>query len=453
MRRAVLAGALALAWLPGVRAEAAPAGTVLRFGDAADYGSLAGQDLQAPIGGMAATPDGGGYWLVAGDGGVFGFGNAAFHGSTGGMALNAPIVGMAATPTGLGYWLVAADGGVFSYGDAHFLGSTGGATLNQPVVGMARSPTGGGYWLVASDGGIFNYGDAPFRGSTGGTPLNAPIVGMAASATGQGYWLAASDGGVFNYGDAPFEGSAGGAALAQPVAAIAASPSGRGYWLAEGMRLAGKVIVLDPGHNGGNAAHPEVINQLVDIRTGTKACDTTGAATNDGYPEWAFTLDVAQRAAASLRRAGATVVLTRTDSRGVGPCINQRAAIGNQARAAAAVSIHADGGPAGGFGFHVIRPGRIPGGDDAILAPSSALALAVRDQYGAATGEPRSNYVGSDGLDTRTDLGGLNLSTVPKVFIECANMRNGSDAARIEDPAFRQRMADGVVAGLEAFLA
>ena len=36
-----------------------------------------------------------------------------------------PIVGMAATPTGRGYWLVASDGGIFTFGDASFHGSTG----------------------------------------------------------------------------------------------------------------------------------------------------------------------------------------------------------------------------------------------------------------------------------------------------------------------------------------
>ena len=89
---------------------------------------------------MAATPDGGGYWLVASDGGVFSFGDAVFHGSTGAIALNRPIVGMAATPDGGGYWLVAADGGVFSFGDAVFEGSTGAIALNRPIVGMAAGP-------------------------------------------------------------------------------------------------------------------------------------------------------------------------------------------------------------------------------------------------------------------------------------------------------------------------
>jgi hypothetical protein len=88
---------------------------------------------------------------------------------------------MAATADGGGYWLVASDGGVFAYGDAVFYGSTGGTTLNQPIVGIAPSDTGHGYWLVAADGGIFNYGDAMFSGSTGNIKLNQPIVGMAAA--------------------------------------------------------------------------------------------------------------------------------------------------------------------------------------------------------------------------------------------------------------------------------
>jgi hypothetical protein len=120
--------------------------------------------------------------------------------------LNQPIVGMATTPTGHGYWLVASDGGIFSFGDATFHGSTGNITLNQPIVGMATTPTGHGYWLVARDGGIFSFGDATFHGSTGAIPLPAPIVGMRATSTGTGYWMVTSYGGVLAFGDAPFAG-------------------------------------------------------------------------------------------------------------------------------------------------------------------------------------------------------------------------------------------------------
>ena len=68
------------------------------------------------------------------------------------------------------------------------------------------------------------------------------------------------------------------------------------------------------------------------------------------------------------------------------------------------------------------------------------------------TGEPYANYVGYHALDVRTDLGGLNLSTVPKVFIECGNMRNGADAAKLSGAGFRQRIAVALAAGLTAFL-
>ena len=145
-------------------------------------GRRATSTLAQPVVGMAATPDGGGYWLVASDGGVFAFGDAGFHGSTGDIHLAQPVVGMAATPDGGGYWLVASDGGVFAFGDAGFHGSTGDIHLAQPVVGMAATPDGGGYWLVASDGGVFAFGGryGGFDGSMGGIALAKPMVGIGA---------------------------------------------------------------------------------------------------------------------------------------------------------------------------------------------------------------------------------------------------------------------------------
>jgi GH25 family lysozyme M1 (1,4-beta-N-acetylmuramidase) len=205
-------------------------GGVFAYGSAGFFGSLGGKALNAPIVGIAAAPDGKGYWLVGSDGGVFAFGSAAFFGSMGGTKLNAPIVGIAAAPDGRGYWLVAADGGVFSFGSAGFHGSMGGTKLNAPIVGMAAAPDGRGYWLVAADGGVFSFGSAGFHGSMGGTKLNAPVVGIAATPDGQGYWLVAADGGIFAFGTAAFDGSMGATHLNASITGIAALPSGRGYW-------------------------------------------------------------------------------------------------------------------------------------------------------------------------------------------------------------------------------
>jgi hypothetical protein len=203
-------------------------GSVEAYGDATNYGSMAGQPLNAPIVGIAATPDGKGYWLVGADGGVFSFGDAKFYGSTGSLHLNAPVVGMAVTRDGGGYWFVAADGGVFAFGDAAFDGSMGSTHLNAPVVGMAADPATGGYWLVGADGGIFSF-DAPFDGSTGSLHLNQPVVGMSVAPDGSGYWFVAADGGVFAFGT-PFEGSMGGMPLAAAISGMASDGDG-GYWL------------------------------------------------------------------------------------------------------------------------------------------------------------------------------------------------------------------------------
>ncbi|MEU5867787.1 N-acetylmuramoyl-L-alanine amidase [Nonomuraea sp. NPDC047529] len=217
--------------------------------------------------------------------------------------------------------------------------------------------------------------------------------------------------------------------------------------------LAGKTVVLDPGHNGGNASHPKEINRPVDIITGRKPCNTTGTQTAAGYPEHAFTWDVARRLKPRLEDMGAKVVLTRPDDTGVGPCINERAAIGNKARADAVLSIHADGAPPAGRGFHVIMPGLVPGHNDAIIQPSRKLGVAVRNAFRDGTGIPYATYVGEQGLQTRTDLGGLNLSTRPAVFIECGNMANPGDAAKMSDGEFREEMAGALAAGLKQFLA
>jgi N-acetylmuramoyl-L-alanine amidase len=399
---------------------------------------------------MTATHDGNGYWLVAADGGIFNYGDAVFFGSAGSLHLNAPIVGMASTRDGAGYWLVASDGGIFSYGDAAFFGSAGSLHLNAAVVGMAATSSGHGYWLVARDGGIFTYGDAAFEGSAGALSLNAPVTGMAATPSGGGYWLVARDGGIFTYGDARYFGSLGGTSLPGPVVGLAVTPTGGGYWLAVGSEpLAGDVVGIDPGHNGLDYHAPSFIDAPVFNGTGTEPCDTTGTATDGGYTEAQFNFDVATDLQADLQAEGATVVLTRPNNAGVGPCVTTRAAIVNDAHADVAVDIHADGGPSDGRGFTVLEP-TADGPNDGVIASSAAFATLLRDAFAAGTPMPVSDYDGVDGLQARDDLAGLNLTTVPKVLIECGNMRNAADAALLVTPSFQQAAATALAQAITA---
>lgn len=216
------------------------------------------------------------------------------------------------------------------------------------------------------------------------------------------------------------------------------------------------VVVLDPGHNGGNAgAADEIAREVPDGRGGTKPCNTTGTATAGrtagtgtagGYAEHAFAFDVAQRVSRVLTERGVVVRSTRSDDAGVGPCVDRRAAVANDARAALTVSIHADSAPAAddrGFHVAVADPALAPSQRGPSLDLARALVAGLESR-----GFTPSTYRGEGGLDPRPDLAGLNLARVPAALVECANMRNPGEAAVLTDPAGRRRYADGIAAGI-----
>ena len=69
--------------------------------------------------------------------------------------------------------------------------------------------------------------------------------------------------------------------------------------------LAGRVVVLDPGHQLGNHRYPRQIGRLVPAGGFRKPCNTTGTSTNGGYPEASLTWDVALRRARAAASASA----------------------------------------------------------------------------------------------------------------------------------------------------
>lgn len=210
------------------------------------------------------------------------------------------------------------------------------------------------------------------------------------------------------------------------------------------------LVVLDPGHNGGNATHTSTVTRLVDAGHGArKPCNEVGTESTAGYPEHAFTWDVVVRLRPLLTARGIDVRLTRPSDTGVGPCVDVRGRYGNPLRADAVVSVHADGGPAGGSGFHVIEALR-PAGS---AAADHKLALSVRAAMLAGSGLPYADYIaGGDGLDVRDDLAGLNLSARPSVLVEAGNMRNRGDVGLQDSAAGRQRIAAALARGILAFL-
>ncbi len=62
-----------------------------------------------------------------------------------------PVVGIAATPNGHGYWLATADGGVYTFGPAHFYGSMSGQAITNPITAIATDRAANGYWLLPTN--------------------------------------------------------------------------------------------------------------------------------------------------------------------------------------------------------------------------------------------------------------------------------------------------------------
>lgn len=228
-----------------------------------------------------------------------------------------------------------------------------------------------------------------------------------------------------------------------------------GFLLVASAPLAGTTVVIDPGHQLGNHSFPAQINRLVPAGGFVKPCNTTGTATNAGYPEATFAWEVSVALRARLRSLGARVVMTRESNRQDrwGPCVDVRGRAGNRIDADLKVSVHGDGSyAAGARGFHVIAPAdRAPWTSD-IHRPSLRLAGAVRTGL-RGSGFPVANYIaGGDGLDVRSDLGTLNLSDIPTVMVELGNMRNASEAKVMTSRAGQARYADGLVTGIRSFL-
>jgi N-acetylmuramoyl-L-alanine amidase len=241
------------------------------------------------------------------------------------------------------------------------------------------------------------------------------------------------------------------AALALTATSIAGARTDAEQPAAASLPLAGKVVGIDPGHNGHNYTDPGYIDRQIWNGREYEDCDTTGTETDGGYTEAQFNFSVAEYLAADLRAEGAKVVLTRNSNDGVGPCVTTRSQIIDRAHANVAIDIHADGGPAGGRGFAVLEP-VADGINDRVIGASKAFGHEVIERFRAVTGMPVSDYDGTGGVSDRDNLAGLNLTSVPKVLIECGNMRNSTDAALLVRPSFQRLAASALAQAIGGYL-
>ena len=244
----------------------------------------------------------------------------------------------------------------------------------------------------------------------------------------------------------PTSSSPASAPTTAPTTSVPPPPSGQ--------PLSGKTIVIDPGHQLGNSTHLAEIDKLVNAGGFMKPCNTTGTATNGGFPEATFNWDVAVALRSQLEAEGARVVMTRNaNSTSLwGPCVDARGQLGNEVHADALISIHGDGADSQYRGFFVIEPGYLRGWTDDIYDSSKQFGADVHAGLVGA-GAVVANDYGGTGYSVRTDLGTLNWSDIPAVMVELGNMRNATDAEHMTSSTYRSDVyARGLASGITTYL-
>jgi len=200
-----------------------------------------------------------------------------------------------------------------------------------------------------------------------------------------------------------------------------------------------KTVVLDPGHGGHDKGATSIFGSEKD-----------------------FALDVCQRAKTMLEAKGLQVVMTRTSD--VFIPLEQRPAVANRIPGSIFVAVHfndALSNPlASGFEIYSITPRGAPSTADANLSTrdlrnepgnsvevqSLALSMSI---YHSMLG----NIPEFDRGIKHARFAVIRLSTVPAVLIEGGFVSSSDEARLIATPAWRQKLAEAIVTGLENYKA
>lgn len=185
-----------------------------------------------------------------------------------------------------------------------------------------------------------------------------------------------------------------------------------------GKRLPGKVVVIDPGHGGGDKGH--VAN---------------------GLAESEVVSDLASRIEGRLAATGVRTFLTRGPVADHDPSERERASFANASGANLVISLHVDAHPnpeasgVASYYFGGDRPGTIS---------------AIGEQFAGLV--QREIVARTDLIDCRShpktwDL--LRHTTMAAVRIELGYITNPSDARRLADPDFRDVVAEAVVVAVQ----
>jgi N-acetylmuramoyl-L-alanine amidase len=206
---------------------------------------------------------------------------------------------------------------------------------------------------------------------------------------------------------------------------------------------AAALICLDPGHG----TPPAIGAQTEPIGPGSHVMKIKDGGGTAG--EAAVNLAIAKRTRTLLLQAGYRVAMTRTGTTfryGDGGNI-ARAQFCNVRHAALMLRLHADGSASPrSHGVSTLYPAFHRGWTDDIYARSLRAARDVQRSVVRATG------AADLGLVPRSDLTGFNWANVPAILVETGFLTNPTERARLESGAYQQRVARGLLAGVEAYV-
>jgi N-acetylmuramoyl-L-alanine amidase len=221
-------------------------------------------------------------------------------------------------------------------------------------------------------------------------------------------------------------------AAAAVVAALVGVPFGTG--------ATGPVVVIDPGHDARANLVTEPIGPGSATRKIKDGGGTHGVVT--GIREADLVLDVSLRLRALLRRAGVTVVMTRTRTAGASMGNVARARVANLAHAGLFLRVHADGHASSAVrGTHTLAPALRRGWTDDVYRSSRRAAALVQRELVAALGFP------DRGVSERADFTGFNWADVPVILVELGFMTNPGEDRQLARSATRDRAALGLCRG------
>lgn len=187
-------------------------------------------------------------------------------------------------------------------------------------------------------------------------------------------------------------------------------------------RLAGKVVVIDPGHGGEDPGARNLSDQTFEKN---------------------LTLAIGMKAAQKLTEAGATVLMTRRSDVFIG--LRERSEVANQNAADFFVSIHINSNArpnstSGTITFYHLK--------DAI---DRLLAECIQSELAKTTGLPDIG-VWSDGRIYASGFAVLRHSQVPATLLELGFINHQRDRAVMRTERFQESVAEAIVRGLKVYL-